>query len=104
MPKQLVITKQTDADLLNITSYLQSEWGNKVVDDFLTELTDFYQFVVLQPRAFAYYIKSENIRKHTVKNINLILYRVTRTRIEIIAIIDGRMNPKAIKNVARKRL
>jgi hypothetical protein len=41
--------------------------GDKVVDDFLNELTYFYQSVMLNPRAFAYYIKSENIRKHTIK-------------------------------------
>ena len=104
MPKKLVITQQTDADLIDITNYLQSEWGNKVADDFLTDLTDFYKVVVLQPRAFAYYIKSKNIRKHTVKNINLVLYRITRTRIEIIAILDGRMNPQTIKKITRKRM
>jgi plasmid stabilization system protein ParE len=104
MPKQLVITKYADEDILNITSYLQEEWGNKVAENFLAELLDFYQLVVLHPNAFSYYIKSKNIRKFSMKNISLVLYRVKRTKIEIIAVIDGRRQPSTVKKLARKRL
>jgi plasmid stabilization system protein ParE len=33
MPRQLVITKYADEDILNITSYLLEEWGNKVAEN-----------------------------------------------------------------------
>ncbi len=104
MPRQLVVTRYADEDILNITSYLQQEWGNKVAENFLAELLDFYQLVVLQPKSFTYYIKSKNIRKFSMKNVNLILYRLKRTKIEIIAVIDGRKQPSAIKKLTRNRL
>ncbi|MCU0322043.1 MAG: type II toxin-antitoxin system RelE/ParE family toxin [Chitinophagaceae bacterium] len=97
MPRQLVVTKYADEDILNITSYLQEEWGNKVAENFLSELLDFYQLVLLHPKAFAYHIKSKNIRKYSMKNVNLVLYRVKRTRIEIIAVIDGRKRSSTLK-------
>jgi plasmid stabilization system protein ParE len=104
MPKQLVITKYADEDILIITSYLQEEWGNKVAENFLAELLDFYQLVVLHPNAFSYYIKSKNIRKFSMKNVSLVLYRVKRIKIEIIAVIDVRRQPSTVKKLARKRL
>ncbi|MBP9214445.1 MAG: type II toxin-antitoxin system RelE/ParE family toxin [Chitinophagaceae bacterium] len=104
MPKQLVVTRYADEDILNITSYLKQEWGNKVAENFLAELLDFYQLVELQPKSFSFYIKSKNIRKFSMKNVNLILYRLKKTKIEIIAVIDGRKQPSAIKKLTRSRL
>ena len=104
MPRQLVVTRYADEDILNITSYLKQEWGNKVAENFLAELLDFYQLVELQPKSSSFYIKSKNIRKFSMKNVNLILYRLKRTKIEIIAVIDGRKQPSAIKKLTRSRL
>jgi hypothetical protein len=39
-----------------------------------------------------------------MKNVSLVLYRVKRTKIEIIAVIDGRRQPSTVKKLARKRL
>jgi plasmid stabilization system protein ParE len=64
MPKQLVVTRYADEDILNITSYLKQEWGNKVAENFLAELLDFYQLVELHQSHFLFILKvktSENL-------------------------------------------
>ena len=101
--RELIYTPNAEEDLREIMDYLVFEFGSETLERFLLKVKDFNEIIVSQPRVFAYFIKTKNIYKHSISK-SFFLYQVTRKTVFVIAILDGRMNPKAIKKVARKRL
>ncbi len=101
--RKLIYTPNAEEDLSGVVEYLALEFGSQTLNQFLLKVKDFNEIIVSQPRVFAYFIKSKNIHKHSISK-SFFLYRVTRKIVFVIAILDGRMNPKSIKNIARKRL
>ena len=101
-PKPVIISPQAQKDIINILSYLQEHWNQKVIDTFLAKLEAFYQIVSLNPRLFRYYNKRRNIRMYALTKQNSLYYRNKRAVIEIITVFDTRQNPQKLKKIARK--
>lgn len=102
-PKAIVFSPQALKDLDELYAYLQAEWGAKVVATFHQKLEHFLINIALQPRLFAYINKRKNLRKYLLYKKNLVIYKVSRSAIEIVAIIDASAGPENVKKVLRKR-
>jgi plasmid stabilization system protein ParE len=96
-PKPILISPQAKEDINDILLYLSENWNQKITDEFLRRLESFYFIISLNPRIFGYYNKHKNIRKYALTKYNIIYYRNKKSRIEIIAVFDGRRNPLELK-------
>lgn len=101
--KEIIISPQAEEDLDKIYNYLKQEWGEKSLQNFISELNTFLQIISYQPRIFSYLNKKLNLRKHIVYKKNLVVYKNTRTAIEIVAIFNSYQNPKKLKQTIKQR-
>ena len=97
--KTVIISPQAQEDIENILIYLQENWPQQVVDEFLNKLKIFFSIVSINPKVFGYYSKNKNIRNYAVTTQNVIYYRNKKSVVEIITVFDGRQSPKKLKNI-----
>ena len=57
--RKIVISPEAKEDIENILSYLNKNWGNSIVQEFLQKLNTFYYIVSVNPRLFGFYNKSK---------------------------------------------
>jgi plasmid stabilization system protein ParE len=100
--KPVVISPQAKQDTESILKYLEDNWYQKIIDDFLQKLEIFYAIVSINPRLFGYYSKSRNIRNYAITKDLIIYYRNRRLVIEIIIVFDNRQSPVKLKKILRK--
>ena len=48
--RKIVISPEAKEDIENILSYLNKNWGNLIVQEFLQKLNTFYYIVSVNPR------------------------------------------------------
>ena len=54
-PLQIVISPQAKQDLTNILQYLEQNWSQKSIENFLQKLEAFYSIISINPNLFGYY-------------------------------------------------
>ncbi|MCU0321076.1 MAG: type II toxin-antitoxin system RelE/ParE family toxin [Chitinophagaceae bacterium] len=102
--KEVILSPVAKEDLEKIYAYLFDEWGEIVLKKFATELNDFLTIVAYHPQIFAYLNKSLNIRKYTLYKHNLVVYKNSKTQVEIVAILNAHESPVKIKKKLKQRL
>jgi plasmid stabilization system protein ParE len=102
-PKPIVFSPQAIQDLDDLYAYLDRQWGKKVIANFDKKMNAFLQNVSFHPRLFAYINKRKNLRKYLLYKKNLVIYKVSMKRIEIVAIIDASESPKKLRQVIKNR-
>jgi len=95
--RKIVISPEAKEDIENILSYLNKNWGNSIVQEFLQKLNTFYYIVSVNPRLFGFYNKSKNIRKYLISRQNIVYYRINNNEVQIITIFDTRQNPSKLR-------
>jgi len=95
--RKIVISPEAKEDIENILSYLNKNWGNLIVQEFLQKLNTFYYIVSVNPRLFGFYNKSKNIRKYLISRQNIVYYRIKNNEVQIITIFDTRQNPSKLR-------
>jgi plasmid stabilization system protein ParE len=95
MGLQIIAKKRFLNSFKKITSWLNKEWGKKVAEDFNTIVLRKLDLIVLQPNAGAT-TAIKNTRSVLVGKgyQNKIYYRVEKSKLIIINMIDTRKNPK----------
>jgi len=101
-PLQIVISPQAKQDLTNILQYLEQNWSQKSIENFLQKLEAFYSIISINPNLFGYYNRKKRIRKYALTKQNIIYYRSRKNAIEIITVFDSRQNPKKLKTIIKK--
>ncbi|MBS1667897.1 MAG: type II toxin-antitoxin system RelE/ParE family toxin [Bacteroidetes bacterium] len=71
-PITVTISPQAKEDILKILDYLEQEWGQKVINDFLQKIDVFYQIILINPRLFSFHNKRKNIRKYALTKRGLL--------------------------------
>jgi plasmid stabilization system protein ParE len=99
--KPVIISPQAQKDIKNILSYLEENWTQTVIDNFLLKLKTFYTIVSINPQVFGYYDKRRGIRNYAITRQNVIYYRNKRNVVEIITVFDSRQHPKKLRKVLK---
>jgi len=101
--KPVIISPQAKEDIGSILFYLQTNWNQKVIDDFLLKIETFSTIVSIHPHIFGYYSKSRNIRNYAITKHLVIYYRSTRKTVEIITVFDSRQSPAKLRKLLVKK-
>jgi len=75
-----------------IKKYLKKNFTQKEIDGFYLLLSSFEEAISLFPKLYPQTKKQSNIRRAVLSKVLCAFYRVTKTDIEIIAILDNRCN------------
>jgi plasmid stabilization system protein ParE len=82
-------------DYIQITDYLQNKFSEKAIDEFDKLLDEKIKFLSENPLAFAKVNSyDEHLRKCLINNITVVYYDMYETKVEILALFDGRQNPE----------
>lgn len=97
MIKNIVWSPSAETDLENILDYLSKHWENAVIIEFLAKMEILIHQINRNERLFPQINKSKNIRKCVLTKHNTLIYRESKTTLEILRIFDTRQNPKSLK-------
>jgi plasmid stabilization system protein ParE len=97
MHKKLIWSPLAENDFANILEYLQLNWENKVLENFI-EITDrMISQIVLNPKQFPIISKKHKIRKRVLTKHNTLFYKISLQSIQILRIYDTRQDPRKLK-------
>ncbi len=81
-----------DNDFDNILDYLQKNWGEIVVNEFIYKLERILSLVSQKPTMFRRSSKM-NIHQVLITKHNLLFYRIIKNKIELLTLFDTKQNP-----------
>jgi plasmid stabilization system protein ParE len=96
MSKQIVWSPLSESDLANILKYLNENWDEKVVNQFIDLTENILKQISINPRQFPVIYKKEKIRMYVLTKHNSMFYRVSKTQIDILRIFDTRQDPNTL--------
>ena len=97
MARKVVVSRHAELAFEKLYLHTIDIFGKPVADKLFNKFVRFRNTVPLHPFAYGYYFRSKRIRKYILTKSILVLYKVTRTEIEIITIIYGGENPYMVK-------
>jgi plasmid stabilization system protein ParE len=97
----VIISHQAEMEFEKIYLNTISEFGKTVAKKLFNKFCRFKDTILLHPYVYGYYYRSKSIRKFILTKSILVLYRVSRSEIEIITLIYGRQNPVTVKRNLR---
>ncbi len=79
-----------------VADYLQEEWGEAVLDNFITKVDSLIELIQEMPTMFELSRKYKNVRKGFVTEHNTLYYRVKprKKEIELLIFWDTRQDSK----------
>ena len=92
MAREVIWTPRAEEDLLNVCSYLDRVWGERVKMAFLSEVDEVVECIRTFPNIFRSSGRAD-IREALVTRHNLLFYRITGDRIYLLTLWDTRQDP-----------
>ncbi len=97
MALEIYWTKKADKKFNQIIDYLEKEWGENSVKEFVKKVYDFLDLLSEFPEMGTLENKKKEIRGFTItKQVNL-FYRISENKIILLTFFDNRQNPKKKK-------
>jgi len=87
---EIVFKKRFAKNLLNVISYLELEWGEKVADEFYDKITELFDLLASHPFIGAPSVKLKNLRGVSITRHNRLFYRIEKNKVIIVALGDTR--------------
>lgn len=81
----------------DIISYLQENWNKTVVKDFIYKADTLISQISEYPKSFRKISDQNSIREAVITKHNLLLYRIKKDQILLLAFFDTRQHPKRKK-------
>ena len=97
MTRVVTISHQAEIEFEKIYLNTIEVFGKTVAKKLFDKFCRFKDTISLHPYTYGYYYRSKSIRKFILTKSILVLYRVSRSEIEIITLIYGRQNPASVK-------
>ncbi|MDD2304407.1 MAG: type II toxin-antitoxin system RelE/ParE family toxin [Prolixibacteraceae bacterium] len=97
MPKPIIWSPLSENDFISILDYLQINWNEKVVSDFIDITEDVIGQITTNPTQFPIINKKKQIRKCVITKHNTLFYRDRKESIDILRIFDTRQDPHKLK-------
>jgi plasmid stabilization system protein ParE len=98
MPKSIIWSTLSVADIENTLDYLHLAWNGQIEFAFLDSIESLIVQISNNPKQFPIVNKKNKVRKCVLTKYNTIFYRETKNRIEILRVFDTRQDPKKLKN------
>lgn len=95
----IVWTQKALKSYFAILDYLQSEWGDKVLQDFIVKIEHILMQVQEYPKMYESSEYYKNVRKAFVTKHNLLFYKINHKKkeIELLIFWDTRQDDKKRK-------
>ncbi len=93
MSKKVLWSPLAESDFRFSLFYLESNWNNAVVNQYLNKIDHLVNQITTNPEQFPLVNNKKKIRKCVVTKHNTIFYREKNDVIEILRIFDTRQNP-----------
>lgn len=92
----IIWTQRALNSYFNVADYLQEEWGEKVLNNFASEVDKVIRHLEENPNMFEESKKIKHIRKGFINEHNTLFYRVKpgKNRIELLIFWDNRRDNK----------
>mgnify|MGYP001060450074 CR=1 FL=1 len=90
MALTVVWTQEAEASLLQIISYLESEWPEDIVRRFVRQVESMVEIIQIQPRLFRASRHQKNLRKAIIHPHIGMVYKIEESRIVIVLLVDHR--------------
>ena len=97
-PKPIIISPKALQDLDEIYEWVLDKFGNPTLQNFHKKWGVFLNLIALHPTIFPYLYKKKGLRKYTFYKRNLVVYKNTKTHIEIVAVFTTWQNRKKATN------
>ena len=97
MVKYLIWTDRALAEYEKLLDYLIEEWGGEITKRVGFEIEEKVSYIQNNPEQYPFFIKIKNIRRCVASPQTSIYFKIFPDKIEIIAILDNRQNPKKTK-------
>jgi len=94
MAFEVVFTEEALEDYFKILNYLKSNWTNREIENFQTEVMDIVELISLFPEFGKKSIKVEYARSIMIKPYYKVYYEQIKDTIFILSIFDTRQNPE----------
>jgi hypothetical protein len=80
-------------------TYLNKEWGENSVQDFISDVNDILMTISRNPKMFISARKKRDIRKGIITKHITLYYRIKQRKneIELLTFWDNRQDPKKLK-------
>jgi len=95
--RKIVLSKQASYKLEKLLNYLETEWSERVKQNFIKKLDDSVKFISLFPEATEKSDIKKGLYRCIVTRQTAIYYQFNDTEIQIITIFDTRMNTERLK-------
>jgi plasmid stabilization system protein ParE len=79
-----------------ILEYLESNWSNKEVNDFVNRTEEVLAFIAANPSQYIKSVKADIHKSVLVKQVSL-FYRIKPNIIELLLFWDNRQDPSKLK-------
>lgn len=95
MAYKIVWTKQAIDGYDKIINYLEENWSNKEVIDFINETDQFFETLILQPEILQKSSKHKNLYRGPINRLTILIYRVKplSKQIILVSIRGARQKP-----------
>lgn len=97
MPKQIIWSPLSVSDVEKVVDYLQQNWNEQVVFNFLDEIDLLLHHIAAHPKQFPVVNNKLKIRKCVISKHNSLFYREKKNQIELLRIFDTRQHPAKLK-------
>ncbi len=87
---KVTLSQEAYEQLHELIDYLEKNWSDRVVDNFLAKLTKSMDTMSIMPFGYPESVSYKGLRRCVVTPQTSIFYRVNNEEIEIMAIIDNR--------------
>jgi plasmid stabilization system protein ParE len=84
-------------NLHQVIDYLEMNWGEKVVTGFVQRIDTLIKLISERPNVFKQISEKNSVREAVITEHNLLLYRVYKNHIVLLAVFDTRQHPRKKK-------
>ena len=84
-------------DLQNIIDYLNSNWTQKEIQNFVKRLDKRLEIIIGNPKLFPKTRKRRNVRKSVLSKHTVIYYKMEKDVVTILTLFDPRQDPKKLR-------
>ena len=97
MAYKIIYKKRFQNSLLNLSNYLEDEWGARITTAFLRLLFEKIATLQQQPLIGRKSDNVKNVRCILITHHNKLFYRIEKNKIAILDLKDTRINPTKTK-------
>ena len=94
---EIVWTKKAHETFNDVLDYLDREYSQKEVDDYINSVYQTISTIKAYPKAFQCVDKKISVRKAVVSPQNSLFYSIDSTQISLLRFWDNRSNPSSLK-------